>query len=113
VGAVPLPRRLPRRALSAAEWQEVVERLQCRLAFRDEGEAPRACDLEPGSEEKVRELRRRYRERLSLFSPRDRQLPHTAPGPCRALSRLADELAAQRHEEASERARLAAEGVRV
>jgi hypothetical protein len=95
--------RLPPRPLSAEEWAAVTEALQCRRAFHDEGEAPRACLDEPGSEEKIRELRRRLRCGLSLFSPRDRQLHHAA-GPGRALPKLAGELAAARRAEASARA---------
>jgi hypothetical protein len=93
---------LPRRELSASEWAGVVERLSYRRAFYDEGEAPLPCLEEPGSEAKVRELRRRFKANLSLFGPRDRQL-HTAVSPGRALAKLGDALAAGRHAEHSAR----------
>jgi hypothetical protein len=77
-------------------WADLVEMMQCLLPYRDEGEAPLPCDCEPGSEGKIRELRRRLREGLSLFGPRDRALAHpTSPG--RAVARLATALAAERH----------------
>jgi hypothetical protein len=84
-------------------WADLVEMMQCLLPYRDEGEAPLPCDCEPGSEGKIRELRRRLREGLSLFSPRDRQARAAGGGAGRAVVRLADELARARHAEASAR----------
>jgi hypothetical protein len=98
----PLPEGLPARPLSAGEWQEIAEMLRFRPAWHDEGEAVLPSPDEPGSEAKVRELRRRFRERLALFSDRDRQL-HNAISPGRALAKLGDALAAERHVEASAR----------
>jgi hypothetical protein len=89
----PPPRLLPKRPLTRAEWQEVVELLSFRAGFAEPAEAPRATDAEPGSEEKVRELRRRFRQGVSLFCPRDRQLPasqHAAAGAYRAIAKLGD-----------------------
>ena len=93
---------LPARALTWGEWQELTGRLAFREGFRDEGEAPLPCLEEPGTPGKVRELRRRFRERLSLFSDRGRQL-HNAVSPGRQMAKLADALAAARHVEASAR----------
>jgi hypothetical protein len=89
----PPPRLLPRRPLTASEWAEAVALVQCRAAFAEPDEAPRACDHEPGSEGKLRELRRRQRAGVALWNRRDRQLPaseRTVAGSCRFLSRLAD-----------------------
>jgi hypothetical protein len=95
--------RLPQRALSAEEWCRLVQLLHgCYPAFAAL-EPVLPTDAEPGSEEKIRVVRSRFRQRVALFSDRDRQLPHTAAGACRALSRLANELARQRRAEASAR----------
>src|SRR5215469_14148644 len=93
--------RLPRDYLLGAipwdSWAELVSLLQCRPHFRDEGEAPLPCPDEPGTPGKVRELRRRLRAGLALFSPRDRQLAGGAAGAARVVVAVAEELARLRH----------------
>jgi len=100
--------RLPRDYLAGPlpdeAWAALVALLHCRSAYQDEGEAPLPVDHEPGSPDKVRELTWRRRQRLSLFSPRDRQLPHAAAGAVRAVALVAARLAELRRDEA--RARL-------
>jgi hypothetical protein len=99
--------RLPRDYLDApipwGAWAELVSLLHGREAYRDEGEPPVPVDHEPGSPAKVRELTRRRRQRLSLFSPRDRQLPHAAAGAARALALAAEHLARLRRDDARRR----------
>jgi hypothetical protein len=89
----PLPPGLPERPLTAGEWQYVAEMLQFRASFAEPDEEPRACEYAPGTPEKVRALRRRFRLGLSLFCARDAQLPasqRTAAGSYRAIAKLAD-----------------------
>jgi hypothetical protein len=90
----PLPRGLPRVwPLGARQWAEIVALIQCREAFRDEPEDPLPCPHPPGSEGKIRTLRRRFGRRQPLFLDRDKQLApgeRTVAGSCRFLSKLAD-----------------------
>jgi hypothetical protein len=95
---------LPIRPLSRAEWTEAVALLQCRANFAEPLAPVLPTSAEPGSEAKLRALRRRHRQGVALWNARDARLPGGAAGACRALSRLADELAAQRHQAASQRA---------
>jgi hypothetical protein len=98
----PPPDELPRRPVPWEQWAALAERLSYRDGFREEDPDPLPCLEAPGPN-KLRRLRARFRARQPLFSPRDRQLAGGAGGVGRALTRIADGLAAARHAEASRR----------
>jgi hypothetical protein len=96
--------QLPKRPLTAEEWEMLVSALHESYSDFFAYDPPRATDTEPGSLAKLAVLRQRCRARVALFSPLDAQLTHAVAGANRALAKLADHLRAERHAEASARA---------